>query len=218
MYDESVVCVLLIFSNPDLDSIRNYTKKKFGWEQTKCDSLLLPVLKKCQTDQDPTRQLTLDTYISFGKKSSSGSGKRKKGSKRIQTAVKRLKRAGAESIELNLSSESDGDLDGKTNDACSLNKVATTVVKGEKSMLPSAEQDLKIKHQEPTTSNPMNIDAGTSSTSRLYYSPSSSSNSATIVPQRIQSESDQLRKKREAIQIFKRSKTQDTVGKKIDLD
>lgn len=174
------------FRNPDLDAIRTYTKGKFGWEQAKCDSLLLPVLKKRQCELDQSRQLTLDSYISFGKLPSLSGGKRKKASKRVETAVKRLKLVGVE--ELNLSEdESDSDAVDTTPPPPPPRKQVTNQKAARKGKKKEAPEELSPKGNDSPRG---------SSSSPVKFT-------KQVIPQRVQAETDKLKNKQKAIEIFK---------------
>jgi len=102
------------WGTPDLDSIRQYTNVKFGWDQLKCDTLLKPMMKifECQA-KEISRQMTLDNFVTIGKSSLLlPTTKRKIKSQRLARAMKKLKRGvGTAPEELNLSSEDTSDSD-----------------------------------------------------------------------------------------------------------
>lgn len=143
-------------------------------------------------------------------------GKRKKGSKRIQAAVKRLKRVGMESHELNLSSESDSDEEIKrTSDGTTSGKqAASRIVKGRnKAKIRFLSKEKVQKRKKPEPENP----AETEATSTTQTTATSSNITATldrltpkknleIIPQRVQAESDKMKNKQKAIEVFKKRK------------
>lgn len=99
------------WGKPDLESLRSYTKHRFGWDQLRTDSILDPVLKQLNSqDQSSCRQSTLDRFISVLPISESKvSSKRAIRSKRLRRAIKKLKPSGIAPAEVDLSSNSDSD-------------------------------------------------------------------------------------------------------------
>ncbi|XP_023718485.2 DNA repair protein complementing XP-G cells homolog isoform X2 [Cryptotermes secundus] len=69
---------------PDLTSLRDFTRQKFGWTKTKTDEILLPVMKKLEERKS---QMSLDSYFRVIPKLQETDGKL---SKRVQQAVHRL--------------------------------------------------------------------------------------------------------------------------------
>lgn len=176
------------WGNPDLDALRTYTNSKFGWDQTKCDSLLQPVLKKmfCEA-QHSSRQLTMDGFLT---NSSHSGGKRKLQSQRMQNAMKKLKRVGGngssatvdlseESSSSDVSSISSGDSPRKkvmAHKTQSPAKVSRKLVGGDQSKsmkpVPSVES-IHFKRKE-------------------------------VIPQKVQEETERRRNKAKAIEILKK--------------
>jgi len=74
----------LEWSVPDLQGIREFTNRKFGWTQEQADELLLPLMKKVQ--EKPDSQLTMDSFVFNNNKVES-----KLKSKRATSVLSRLK-------------------------------------------------------------------------------------------------------------------------------
>ncbi|XP_067007382.2 DNA excision repair protein ERCC-5 isoform X2 [Anabrus simplex] len=83
------------WSNPDLTALRKYAMEKFGWAQSKTDSILLPVMKKLN---EKNSQQTLDSFIRSKPKLPLPEGRV---SKRVQNAIHHMDR------ESNSNSDSD---------------------------------------------------------------------------------------------------------------
>lgn len=136
-------------------------------------------------------------------------GKRKKGSKRIQAAVKRLKRVGMESHELNLSSESDSDEEIKrTRNETTSGKQATTSrrSKTNNNFLPKEKVQ---KRKKPEPEDPTEADSTTQTTSSnitATLNRLTPKKTPEIIPQRVQAETDKMKNKQKAIEVFKKRK------------
>lgn len=171
------------WGSPDVEAIRAYVEKKFGWNQAKCDSMLLPVMK-CQVDK--SKQPTLDSFLVSSRYDlDKQNSKRKRGSNRLQTALKKLKQNVAVA-EVPLSSESSSD------DEC------TTILPSHsrtETMKPTTESD-KEEEESIKLADPDN-----------YALPRIPRNTRDDpIPQKVQHETDQATAKKKAIDIFRKSK------------
>ena len=68
------------------EGIKSFTKTKFGWNESKCESNLHPLLKSMESRE---KQLTLDNFVTFRPLVI---GKQKIKSKRLSNAMKKIKR------------------------------------------------------------------------------------------------------------------------------
>ena len=85
------------FARPDLDLLRRFCSDRFGWEQSRTDELLLPVLKAY--DERQTQQ-TLDNFVAYRQRFA------KIRSKRLRQAVAGI--TGADNEELALQDDEEG--------------------------------------------------------------------------------------------------------------
>lgn len=71
------------WGRPDLDALRDYTKERFGWNQSKVDDALLPILKKLN---ESNKQTHLDSFFTVTLKKQTNLFP----SKRIMSALKKI--------------------------------------------------------------------------------------------------------------------------------
>jgi DNA excision repair protein ERCC-5 len=178
------------WGTPDLDAIRMYTKSKFGWEQSKCDGLILPVIKNLRCEAEQSKQLTLDRFLSTGFRNMESNLRHKTGSKRLNSALKKLKKSAPASGELQLSSESSSDNDDFIKPSAT-RKPPPKKVRSETGPVRHHESQTK---QSPSTSN-------ASRSSSVPAIPKE-----TKVPQKVQQETQRKMNKQRAIEILKNKK------------
>lgn len=180
------------WGNPDLDAIKTYASNKFGWDQAKCDSMLLPVSKNLQCQMDKLKQPTLDSFLLSNRQDLNQPVKRKRGSKRLDNAFKKLKQNSIPVDEVALSSESSSEEEVLEE---------SPPLRPKKKVPPPPRPKAKLnndykKNEEPSASRSLeeiNVN--------LHR------NKTVNIPQVMQSATDQSRAKQKAIEIFKSKNT-----------
>lgn len=123
------------FARPDLDLLRRFCADKFGWEQSRADELLLPVLKAY--DERQTQQ-TLDNFVAYRQRFA------KIRSKRLRKAVAGI--TGNDNEELALEEEEFEERDEEEAPRPAKKKAAPRKRKAKKLSLPAgSEEDSRDK-------------------------------------------------------------------------
>uniref|UniRef100_T1JMN9 XPG-I domain-containing protein n=1 Tax=Strigamia maritima TaxID=126957 RepID=T1JMN9_STRMM len=81
------------WSKPDLAALREYAQFRFGWPRSKADDLLLPVLKKLNTNESQTR---LDSFFKVTLKKEL----QPLASKRLKRAIRKVTRRNSPQVEV----------------------------------------------------------------------------------------------------------------------
>ena len=201
------------WGNPDFSSIRKYTRFKFGWDESKCDSVLKPILKNFETQvKEISRQPTLDGFVTFGKPSAfqllSGT-KRKIKSRRLIRAMKKLKRGvGSAPSELNLSSDSKSDSDSDSETESPKSKPASKKKRRLLGLAPNSESDGEKIKDIPKKKSIRGKKASVEKKSKLEAGTARIPKKVTDIPvlQKTMEESERKLNKLKAIEVLKNKK------------
>ncbi|PSN40490.1 hypothetical protein C0J52_05251 [Blattella germanica] len=182
---------------PDLDSLREFTKKKFKWTKLKADEILLPVMKKLEERKS---QRSLDSYFKIIPKLHAAEGKL---SKRVKQAINRI--GGAVGSE-----NEDEPSEGQENLQSKRRRIEPKATKPKSSRGRGRGRGINpISNEQiqPTATN------SSSQVQPVETNTSGSTYSEEFIPQRERDKINALKSKLRAIEVFRRSKI-DTGKKK----